>query len=202
MCGRYWIDAENSGDELKQIIEDLNRKQSISSTPVQIKTGEVRPTDVVPVVANNRSMKIKPFIMCWGFSGFGNNNRPIINARSETAMEKSMFRDPLLTRRCLIPASHYFEWQTQGKEKIKHAIKTVEPMIYMAGIYRFELNKPFPVFSILTRAAIPEIQHIHERMPVIIPREFCAEWLSPTADVTNLLSAADNRILYRAMVNN
>ena len=202
MCGRYWIDGENSSDELKQIIDDLNRKQSALSTPVQIKTGEVCPSDVVPVIANSRSMKIKPFIMCWGFSGFGNGNRPIINARSETAMEKSMFREPLLYRRCLIPASHYFEWQKQGKEKIKHAIKTVEPMIYMAGIYRFEPNKLFPVFSILTRAAIPEIQHIHDRMPVILPREFCNEWLSPNADVSNLLSEADNRILYRAMVNN
>ena len=200
MCGRYWIDAENSSDELKQIIEVLNRKQIESSSPVQIKTGEIFPTDTVPVIANSRSMKIKPFLMQWGFSGFGKDARPIINARSETALEKSMFRDPLLERRCLIPASHYFEWQTQGKNKIKHAIKTVEPMIYMAGIYRFEKDNQLPVFTILTREAAPEIAYIHNRMPLILPRWLCEEWLSPKVDVGDIIASADCRVCYGAVI--
>ena len=118
------------------------------------------PTDVAPVIANNRARMIKPFLMQWGFSGFKSDARPVINTRSETALEKNMFREPLLERRCLIPASHYFEWHAQGRSKIKHAIKTVEPMIYMAGIYRFEPNRSLPVFSILTKKATPDIQHM------------------------------------------
>jgi len=199
MCGRYWIDPEISDAELLKILDTLNNKQSEPS-PLQPKTGEICPTDVAPVLANSRSRKIRPFFMQWGFSGISASARPIINARSETALEKSMFREPLLERRCLIPASHYFEWQTQRRSKIKHAIKTTEPMIYMAGIYRFEPDKPLPVFAILTKAAIPDIQHIHDRMPVIIPKAHCNEWLSPHADVQKLLTASAASMVFGAVV--
>ena len=200
MCGRFWIDPETSEAELQQIIDILNHKQAESSSPVRLKMSEICPTDVAPVIANNRARMIKPFLMQWGFSGFKSDARPIINTRSETALEKSMFREPLLERRCLIPASHYFEWQTQGRSKIKHAIKTVEPMIYMAGIYRFEPNRSLPVFSILTKKATPDIQHIHDRMPVIIPKAHCDEWLSPKTDVRELLERADDRVVYGAVM--
>ena len=200
MCGRYWIETDDTSEQLKEIIATLNRRQAESETPKSIKTGEVFPTDIVPVVANSRSLKKTPFLMQWGFSGFGREKRPIINARSETAMERPMFREPLLERRCLIPASHYFEWQTQGRTKIKHAIRTIEPMIFMAGIYRFEKDKPLPVFSILTRSAAPEIEHIHDRMPVILPSSLCVEWLKPDADVQKLIASADNRVEYGAVL--
>ena len=200
MCGRYWIETDDTSEQLKEIIATLNRRQAESETPKSIKTGEVFPTDIVPVVANSRSLKKTPFLMQWGFSGFGREKRPIINARSETAMERPMFREPLLERRCLIPASHYFEWQTQGRTKIKHAIRTIEPMIFMAGIYRFEKDKPLPVFSILTRSAAPEIEHIHDRMPVILPGLLCDEWLKPDADVQKLIASADDRVEYGAVL--
>ena len=200
MCGRYWIETDYTSVQLKEIIATLNRRQAESETPKSIKTGEVFPRDIVPVVANSRSLKKTPFLMQWGFSGFGREKRPIINARSETAMERPMFREPLLERRCLIPASHYFEWQTQGRTKIKHAIRTIEPMIFMAGIYRFEKDKPLPVFSILTRSAAPEIEHIHDRMPVILPSSLCDEWLKPDADVQKLIASADNRVEYGAVL--
>ena len=200
MCGRYWIEPDDTSEQLKEIIDTINRRQAESETPKSIKTGEVFPTDIVPIVANSRSLKKTPFLMQWGFSGFGREKRPIINARSETAMERPMFREPLLERRCLIPASHYFEWQTQGRTKIKHAIRTIEPMIFMAGIYRFEKDKPLPVFSILTRSAAPEIEHIHDRMPVILPSSLCDEWLKPDADVQKLIASADNRVEYAAVL--
>ena len=200
MCGRYWIETDDTSEQLKEIIATLNRRHAESETPKSIKTGEVFPTDIVPVVANSRSLKKTPFLMQWGFSGFGREKRPIINARSETAMERPMFREPLLERRCLIPASHYFEWQTQGRTKIKHAIRTIEPMIFMAGIYRFEKDKPLPVFSILTRSAAPEIEHIHDRMPVILPGLLCDEWLKPDADVQKLIASADDRVEYGAVL--
>ena len=200
MCGRYWIEPDDTSEQLKEIIDTINRRQAESETPKSIKTGEVFPTDIVPIVANSRSLKKTPFLMQWGFSGFGRDKRPIINARSETAMERPMFREPLLERRCLIPASHYFEWKTQGRTKIKHAIRTIEPMIFMAGIYRFEKDKPLPVFSILTRSAAPEIEHIHDRMPVILPSSLCDEWLKPDADVQKLIASADNRVEYAAVL--
>ena len=73
-------------------------------------------------------------------------------------------------------------------------------MIFMAGIYRFEKDKPLPVFSILTRSAAPEIEHIHDRMPVILPSSLCDEWLKPDADVQKLIASADDRVEYGAVL--
>ena len=108
MCGRYYLarsKADQPSDELNRIISALNRKK----TPASLKTsGEIFPSDIVPVLANNRQMEIEPFVMRWGYSF--PNSRPIINARSETASQKALFKDGMLQRRCLIPASNYFEW--------------------------------------------------------------------------------------------
>ena len=60
--------------------------------------------------------------MKWGYSGYGNK---VINARSETAFEKPMFRKSMQERRCLLPASGYYEWRrtpSGGKSKQKYAL--------------------------------------------------------------------------------
>ena len=86
MCGRYFLaqsKQDQPSDELSRIIAALNRKK----TPASLKTsGEIFPSDIVPVLANNRQMEIEPFAMRWGYSF--PNSRPIINARSETALQK------------------------------------------------------------------------------------------------------------------
>ncbi len=199
MCGRFHIDAESDIEEMQIILEQINRRYAGKPALAKMTLGEVRPTSIVPVIANSKSLQPMPFLMQWGFTGFGDGKKAIINARSETAMEKSMFRKPLQERRCLIPASHYYEWQTQGNRKVKHAIKTVEPMIYMAGIYRFEEKEELPVFTILTRAAANWIRDIHDRMPVILPHSVSGDWLSMTADVPALIHKADERVVFRAV---
>ena len=105
MCGRFYIATEDTAEELQQIIDSLQRKNGPS-----IKTGEVFPTDIAAVIANNRALTPTPFAMKWGYSL--QNSRPVINARSETADQKPLFRDGMEQRRCLIPASWYFEWDT------------------------------------------------------------------------------------------
>ena len=103
MCGRYYIAEEDCAAELQKIIEQLNRRGA------EVKTGEIYPTDTVPVLANNKSMVITPFAMKWGYTL--PDGKQIINARSETAADKPLFRDGMLQRRCLIPATNYFEWE-------------------------------------------------------------------------------------------
>lgn len=103
MCGRYYIAEEDCAAELQKIIEQLNRRGA------EVKTGEIYPTDTVPVLANNKSMVITPFAMKWGYTL--PDGKQIINARSETAADKPLFRDGMLHRRCLIPATNYFEWE-------------------------------------------------------------------------------------------
>lgn len=62
MCGRYFLaDSGNSG-ELRGIIDQLNRRGAT------VKTGEIFPTDTVPVLANNRNRRVMPFSMQWGYT--------------------------------------------------------------------------------------------------------------------------------------
>ena len=175
MCGRYYIDEDDLAEELERILEELNRK----NTPENLKTsGEIFPSDVVPVLANSRRQDVQPFAMRWGYSFPG--GRPVINARAETAAEKPLFRDGMRQRRCLIPASSYFEWERRDGQRIKYAIRPAgAEMLYLAGVYHLENHDGtvVPSFAILTRSAAPEIAFIHERMPVILPPDCARDWL-------------------------
>ena len=181
MCGRYYIREEDSASDLQEIIDQLNRKGQT------VKTGEIFPSDTVPVIANSKSMQPSPFAMPWGFTI--PDGKLIINARSETAAEKPMFRDGMQQRRCLLPASHYFEWEKRQREKIKYAIKpSGSNMLFMAGLYRIEGNKAR--FTILTRTPADNISFIHDRMPLILSEDHLFSWLAPTTNPADILPHA------------
>ena len=190
MCGRYYIAEDDQAEELKQIIDIINRKHN-----GEIKTaGEVFPSETVPVIATSRAQKITPFAMEWGYSTSDGNR--LINARSETASQKPTFKDGMLHRRCIVPASWYFEWNRNEKGKPKYAIGNDQKnVIYMAGIYRFEHDKP--VFSILTREPAGSIQFIHNRMPVILPKEAVRDWLNTSYRAEDILQHAVLNVNYR-----
>lgn len=188
MCGRYYVAELNMTEEMLRIVDAVNRKY----TPQSVKTsGEIFPSDVVPVLANSRRQNVQPFAMRWGYSN--PNGRPIINARSETASVKPLFRDGMRQRRCLIPASHYFEWEHRGSERIRYAIRPRNSgMLYLAGIYQLEKHNDavMPAFAILTRAAAPGISFIHDRMPVILPSASITDWLDNSNDPAEVLQTA------------
>ena len=73
--------------------------------------------------------------MQWGYKPFQEGGRLLINARSETASEKSTFKKSMAARRCLIPASWYFEREGQAGNKIKNAIQPLgKAGFYKAGL--------------------------------------------------------------------
>ena len=170
MCGRYYLYIEEA--ELQKILQELMEGREITSAPLQ--TGEIFPTNLVPVIPASGKLQA----MKWGFSRYGGKVH-VINARSESIREKAMFQAPLHQGRCLIPASWYFEWETVGTKKQKYAISRADtPLLFMAGLYRYEPNQPLPSFVILTREAAREIAFIHGRMPVILPRAQQISWLN------------------------
>ena len=181
MCGRFFLaDSDNSG-ELRSIIDQLNRRGAT------VKTGEIFPTDTVPVLANNRNRRVVPFPMQWGYTL--PDGRLLINARSETAGEKPLFQDAMRQHRCLIPATNYFEWEKRGREKIKYAIRQADAgLLYMAGLYRVENGRA--VFTILTRKPTEQIRFIHDRMPVILPEGATCDWLNLRYKADEVLKAA------------
>ena len=176
MCGRFYIDDDDK--EIQGIISIVERKSLDYPEKITIKTGgDIFPTDIVPVQTG-----LDQFApMKWGFSGF--DGKPVINARSETALQKPMFQKNMLERRCLIPASGYYEWQKNGAKKIQFRFYKPDRLLYLAGCYRQEKNSPIFNFVILTAQAVNGLEAIHDRMPVIIPREHINTWLneSPNA---------------------
>lgn len=185
MCGRFYIAEEDTAEDLLRIIDALNRRYK-GNIPVKTQ-GEIRPTDIIPVVANSPSMSMGVYAMKWGYTM--PDGKPMFNARSETAAMKPLFSDGMRQRRCIIPATLYFEWQKAGTQKIKHAIATAgSDMIYMAGIYRIEGNRA--ACSILTRPPADCISHIHNRMPVILPAAATLDWLNLRYNPNEVLTAA------------
>ncbi|MEA5060539.1 MAG: SOS response-associated peptidase [Candidatus Pelethousia sp.] len=181
MCGRYYIEQEDI--ELQEILAALGHDE-------RIKTGEVFPTNIVPVLTADK----KPQLMRWGFTRYDGKGT-IINARSETVTEKPMFQKAMRERRCLLPASWYFEWKALGaNKKQKHAISLPgQNILYMAGIYREEKDMDLPVFVILTRQDAPSISDIHSRMPVILPKAIKPLWLH-AFDPEKLLDMAEQNV--------
>lgn len=167
MCGRYWIEQDD--EALLEIIAEMQRLD------VQAKTeGEIFPGDKVPVLCKSRAGRVRPFAMEWGYRL--DDGKRIINARSETAAEKPMFRESMALRRCLLPMSAYFEWEKRADGRQKFRIAPKERGIhYLAGIYRFEGTTP--VCTVLTTAAAQDVAFIHHRMPVILTKGEEEDWL-------------------------
>ena len=190
MCTRYFVELS---PELRPIIEAARRTSLADrmrgdlARPVA-KEGEIRPTDIAAVIASNRKGLQSVFPMVWGFSQSDINHtrrsQPLVNCRIETAGEKQLWAESWSRRRCIIPASYYFEWEhfarPDGSRKTgdKYAIQPAGATVtWLAGLYRIEDG--YPHFAILTREPGAGIRFIHDRMPVILDRPALADWINP-----------------------
>ncbi|MDR0491515.1 MAG: SOS response-associated peptidase [Oscillospiraceae bacterium] len=175
MCGRYLIEIDE--EELKEIIAtaEVNARGRSEQFSFAFRGGEIFPGSVVPVIAGNNEVRF----MTWGFPGIIVNQPPHINARSETAAASRTFGEAMASRRCLVPASGYYEWKTRDKKhKVKYKFTLPSGTMYMAGVYSADGR-----FAILTRSAAPDIVEFHDRMPVILPKSLLGVWLRESPHV-------------------
>ena len=190
MCSRYFIEMS---PELIPYIEAAEAAPLTAKMMDRLKKplkteGEIFPTDMVPVIASDKNRNRAVFPMLWGFHSKG-PGRPLINARVETADQKPSFRDAWNTRRCVVPASCYFEWShhktPDGKTRTgdKYAIRPASGTpTYLAALYQIEEHAglKYPAFTILTREPGRSIRSLHDRMPVILPQNSISAWIDPT----------------------
>lgn len=199
MCGRFYTDFDD--EQYREMLALLYSKSQQEAELLLLKNGEVFPSESVAALDADG-----PRVMQWGFARFDGKGK-IINARSETALEKSMFRAPMLageqaqTGRCLIPATGYFEWETREKQKIKYKLRPAqEGMFTFAGLYRSEMGAKTPVFVILTAPAAEGISFIHDRMPLILPPEQRQAWLNDADAAARLLEEGTREIVYEPAI--
>ena len=112
------------------------------------------------------------------------------NAKAETVATARTFRDSVARRRCLIPASCWYEWTGLKGSKVKWRFEARdEPFLCFGGIWDRCVTDAGEVvsFSVVTQPAGAPLNGYHDRAPVVVPRESWAIWLDTAADVTPLL---------------
>ena len=210
MCTRYYMERS---PELKPYVDRAMasplRQIMISKLGQPLKTeGEIRPTDMVPVIAPDaKTLAPSVYPMVWGFTN-PKGGSPLVNARIETAKEKPLWKESWNRRRCIVPASFYFEWEhmigLDGSRKTsqKYLIKPkTSPITFLAGLYRIETweNIQIPVFTILTREPGETIRFIHDRMHDVLPGNAAKAWIHPDSNPGEILCTALTEMVFDKM---
>lgn len=124
--------------------------------------------------------------------GVPEKGRPLFNARADKAATTPAFRDALKTKRCLVPMDGWYEWLTEPAAEKKAAkvpyfmTPTDGSRLYMAGLWsswRDGDRPPLLSCTILTADSVGDLARIHDRMPLIMPREHWDSWLDPDHEV-------------------
>lgn len=192
MCGRYYVD-DDVMREIQQLVCDLDGKLNVG------KVMDIFPSDQAVVLlsdglrnyaqyekrrtsALNDSNRISAGWMQWGFPGYQGKGL-MINARSESVLEKPAFRESILHRRCVIPAAGFYEWN-RNKEKSTF-YRGDHVVLWMAGCFREYQGQQR--FVVLTTAANESVADVHERMPLILERQEVGPWLQDDRAAEQLL---------------
>ena len=184
MCGRYSVLTEEEMIEIREIITEVAHKYGDTDG---MSTGEIYPTNIAPVIS-----KDGPVLMRWGFPMYGKSG-VTINARSESALEKTMFSAALKARRVIIPTSGFYEWSHEGgKSKDKYLFRLPDKeALYLAGLHT---NYVLPDgtredrYVILTTGANESMEPYHNRMPVYVAREEINDWVADPQATKEILN--------------
>jgi putative SOS response-associated peptidase YedK len=187
MCGRYTQFA--SWQEIHDYFNLLGPPRNVEARY------NIAPTQDAPVIRLTEEGR-ELSLLRWGLIPFWAKDEKIgyrtINARSETVAEKPSFREAFKQRRCLIPATGFYEWWKTPSGKVPHHIVPLDCLWAFAGLWeRWEKgDEPLETFTILTTEAAQSIKHIHPRMPTILePRDYDV-WLDAETVGTTLADLA------------
>jgi putative SOS response-associated peptidase YedK len=166
MCSRYELTADSS---------ELTRRFTLHEPLTETVPATVGPVaralviEAVPGQPGRRRVRVLTFGVPAPWDG-----RLLLNARIETLLERKTFR-PLLQRRCLVPATAYFEWRRESRRRIKNRITRQDGSpVAFAGLIDGNY------FLIVTAPAAPTIAHVHDRMPAVVAPDLESAWLDPT----------------------
>ncbi len=202
MCNRYGYLAPVSrlADVFSEIrIPLLFDGGAVPNLPPQ---DHIRPTNIAPIVrALNPAapeggvtlVEARWWLIPFFHKGTVKEWKPMCtNARSETVATTATFREPFRRRRCLVPATHYFEWTGEkGAKTMWRFTRTGADLFCFAGLWDRATTADGVIesFTILTCAPGPDCAPYHTRQPVVLEQEDWGRWLDLTADVSSLMRA-------------
>jgi putative SOS response-associated peptidase YedK len=205
MCGRYRLSKR------KQMVEEYFDTGSFAAAADEADWNpryNIAPTQPVPVIRQNpKEPRRELSLLRWGLIpswAKDASGAPLINARSETAATAPAFRDALRSRRCLIPADGFYEWQRNGKVKQPYCFEVNNGELFaFAGLWdgwKDANGQWLKSCSILTTIPNPVTSAVHDRMPVILDKNDYDLWLDPgmkdAIAVSELLKPYDARRMH------
>jgi putative SOS response-associated peptidase YedK len=202
MCGRFTLTFT-----LEQIEEDFDlQKSDMDWQP----SYNVAPSQYSPVMQQNEISKLS--ILPWGINMFLkkiNQKKMLINIRKETLVEKHSFEHLVKNKRCVIPASGFYEWEQlaeKSRKKIPYYFKKKDnSLMIFAGLWNERVVDYHKIneFAIITCPANETGGKLHNRMPVILDKSNYAKWLSNTwtNDLYDLLKPYNDEKMDSYMVS-
>jgi len=177
MCGRYALNATS---------QELIASFGLVECPDFDPRYNIAPIQSVPIIRQRATGERVAHLLRWGLLPSWAKDETLatrlINARAETIGEKPAFRAAYKARRCLVPASGYFEWKAIPGGKQPYFIHATNgSLLAFAGLWE-RWNKPdgspLDTFTVITRDATETLRSVHDRMPVILAPENYGPWLS------------------------
>lgn len=208
MCGRYYFSVDLL-DEIRELVEPGDWKLELG-----LLEKDMHPGDVAPVItirdhtaqgyaergsvewgsAERGNVSPAPVFlgiqkMRWGFKAPGGKGL-VFNARSESVLEKRMFRDSVSHRRVAVPVSWFYEWN-QSKEKYTFTREDGQ-VLFLAGFYsKYEDGDHF---VILTTQANQSMAPVHSRMPLVLERDQVRDWIMDEDGFRGMLEQVPARL--------
>ena len=191
MCGRYTLHTQN------QILAEAI---ALARPEAYAPDYNIGPGQKALSIATRDKVQAVATMMHWGLRTPQNFH---INARIETADTSPRFRESWYEHRCLLPANGFYEWYQDGITKQPYYIYPKnETLTYFAGLwFPSSGTDSSPTFVILTTKALPSVQDIHERMPLILKPEAQAAWLSGDLGKREAQAIADEAQLEKHAVS-
>jgi putative SOS response-associated peptidase YedK len=206
MCGRY-ATTRSSADLSALFDADDDTGDGLEPD------FNVAPTDPVPIVRISRSAEARVLSRVkWGlvpaYAKDTKGGARLINARAETVMKSGAFSPSFQKRRCLVPADGWYEWFKRGP-KDKQPYFMTDPdgdVLAFAGIWAVwspkgtESDERVLSCSVLTTASIGHLAVVHDRMPLVLPRDQWNDWLTAEPDAAERLLEPSEALVERLEV--
>ena len=207
MCGRYAVTASVQDLVSEFEVDDTTLRTfepdyNVAPTkPVPVVLARRRTDEETGETDVRRHLEVMRWGLVPSWAKDPSIGSRLINARAETLTEKPAYRKAFARRRCLLPAAGYYEWWAPPNGPVGKAGKPLKQPYFirpiageslaMAGLFEFWRDKSRPVddpaawwttVTVITTDSQDDVGYIHDRMPLLVPRQSWPEWLDPDVD--------------------
>ncbi len=189
MCGRLTLTTP----DYEALAAELGAGFSAEDAATYFPRFNVAPTQwhpVVHLVPGGRRLDVARWGLVNRWAADRNRAAQQINARSESVDTTKAYKEAFQSRRCIVPATGFYEWTKHDRQRVPHYITSPNgQLLLMAGLYEFwnpKEGETEATFTILTTEANGDVQDIHHRMPVLLSAQDSGRWLNPNASPQEL----------------